>query len=1068
MASNDLQAMDSFVARSAQAGRLVVQPRMGMADPRQMAEGLRAVAQVPARTVGTITLDSYTRVADHDGARRALAAGQDLNGYPLVAHGARTAAEVAAAASTCPVQIRHGSAIPGDIFSTMVEAGLTVSEGGPVSYCLPYGRTPLVESVAAWKDATQAFGHGSAIAGQRAHLETFGGCMLGQLCPPSLLVAISLLEGMFFVEHGIDSVSLSYAQQTHPVQDVEALAALRLLAEEFLPAHVKWHIVLYTYMGVFPRTLPGAQHLLDSSTEIAVRGGAERMIVKTAVEAHRIPTVDENLQALIEADARAQWARSHSPLPTARQVDMSAIATEARELITAVLQHGEVGASLLTAFRKGTLDVPFCLHDDNRGLTQGAIDSDGRLKWAHTGHLPIRSSRARMQGRITSHELRHMLNFTAERHDRLAATGRKAGREISEQPTPHRIAVIGTGPRGLAVIERLGARLRDEPPAGPVEIYAIDSVEPGAGRIWRTDQPASLLMNTPAGEVTMFSGPPDGGPTRSGAGPSLAQWWSTEYPDAVGDHAHGYAPRGLYGHYLRFVLRSVGRTLPEGSTLHPICARVENMERRQDGGWQLRLDDDSTLDAHRAVLTTGHPVTRLAPSQQGLADFSASRESLHYIRGDAAGDMPLDSIPAGATVGVLGMGLSFYDVMSLLTEGRGGRYTRQGADVRYHPSGREPRIFAGSRSGVPLPARGRNQKAADHCFTPRLFTRERMLGARARGKIDFDEHVLPWLLAEICLVYYGTEVRRLHGSTRLEQLFLDEAVAAAEAAPEAPQQQVVERATRFGCGDLPPLDLAAWARPLAGATFADRASYEAAVADLVRRDLHDAAEGNFHGPVKAALDTIRDVRGIIRVAVNSSGLAARSHEEDFLSRFVPVASHLSAGPPAVRLEQVLALVNAGILRFIGPDAMFGTDAARDCFTASSPHVGDGPVRLDAIVDARIPAPDIRTDTSSLTAQLYSSGIITSYANVDDDTVFATGGMAVTDEPFHPLDSHGQRVSDLCVLGIPTEYARWFTQVGSSRPGPWGDFMSDADAVAADTLVALHSTSNANRGTKAIS
>ena len=59
--------------------------------------------------------------------------------------------------------------------------------------------------------------------------------MMGQLCPPSLLVAISVLEGLFFRQHGLRSISLSYAQQTSPAQDDEAVAALTSLADELLP-----------------------------------------------------------------------------------------------------------------------------------------------------------------------------------------------------------------------------------------------------------------------------------------------------------------------------------------------------------------------------------------------------------------------------------------------------------------------------------------------------------------------------------------------------------------------------------------------------------------------------------------------------------------------------------------------------------------------------------------------------------------------------------------------------------------------------------------------------------------
>ena len=511
-----LPDLGEYVARAAAQGRLVVQPRMGLPEPQQMTAGLWAVAAAGPSVAGTITLDSYTRVGDHVSARKALDEGQPLNGFPLVAHGAPVTAQVTAGLPV-PVQVRHGSADPGEIFRTMARAGLSASEGGPVSYCLPYGRTPLAESVAAWRDASAQLADRCRAQGTRAHLETFGGCLLGQLCPPSLLIAMSVLEALFFVQQGVESVSLSYAQQTHPVQDIEALAALRVLAHELLPSRVDWHLVLYTFMGVFPRTAEGAKQLLDTSADIAVRGGAERLIVKTVAEAHRIPTVAENLTALHTADARAQRARSASQLPAAHQVDAQVSLAEARALIEPVLEHGDIGEGLLAAFRDGYLDVPFCLHADNRGLTQGFIDPEGRLGWAQTGRLPLPRASA-WRGRLSSGELLTMLYFNADRHDECAV---QLATEIPAltAPHPYRVAVIGAGPRGLAVLERLAARLTVQPAGRPVELYAIDAVQPGSGRIWRTDQADSLLMNTPAGEVTMFSGPRDVGPTRPGAGP---------------------------------------------------------------------------------------------------------------------------------------------------------------------------------------------------------------------------------------------------------------------------------------------------------------------------------------------------------------------------------------------------------------------------------------------------------------------------------------------------------------------------------------------------------------------
>jgi len=379
-----------FVALAAGAGQLVVQPRMGMSDPATMRRGLELTKYAAATTVGTITLDSYTRLGDEAAARRAIAAGTSLNGYPIVSHPESTTRTVLAAVldDSFPVQVRHGSARPEEIIRALTKVGLSATEGGPVSYCLPYGRTPLRESVDCWTRSCELLVE-LAEPGQTPHLECFGGCMLGQLCPPSLLVAISLLEALFFTRHGLNSVSLSYAQQTEPALDQEAILALRRLAAEFLPAGTQWHVVLYTYMGVFPSSARGARRLLEAAAELAVRTRTERLIVKTAAEAHRIPTIEDNVRALEYAAAAAAATDPLSGLLGTAAPD-SEVYHQARDLIRAVLDLGDnLGDSLCEAFRRGYLDVPYCLHPDNAGETRSFIDEGGRLRWAALGRMPI-------------------------------------------------------------------------------------------------------------------------------------------------------------------------------------------------------------------------------------------------------------------------------------------------------------------------------------------------------------------------------------------------------------------------------------------------------------------------------------------------------------------------------------------------------------------------------------------------------------------------------------------------------------------------------------------------------
>lgn len=411
------QSFGGVVARARQAGWLVVQPRMGMSSPRAMRQGLLATRNAAATTVGTITLDSYTRIGANTEAAEAVAVGMELNGYPLVAHDLATTAAVLAGVLShdFPVQIRHGSPCPEPIVAALIAAGLHATEGGPVSYCLPYSRMPLAAATANWARSCDLLAEVRA-TGVEPHLESFGGCMLGQLCPPGLLIALSVLECLFFRQHGVHSVSLSYAQQTNPEQDREAVLALSRLAGELLP-DADWHIVIYTYMGVYPRTPDGAGGLLAEAARLAVRTGAARLIVKTAAEAYRIPSIAENVAAL-EAAAIAAADERLAPAPSLP--GDTGIYAEARALIDAVRDlNADLGQALIKAFRQGYLDVPYCLHPDNAGRSRSYLDPDGWLHWSRIGSMPIaQTPHAVRSAELTAAGLLDALSFVERKFDR--------------------------------------------------------------------------------------------------------------------------------------------------------------------------------------------------------------------------------------------------------------------------------------------------------------------------------------------------------------------------------------------------------------------------------------------------------------------------------------------------------------------------------------------------------------------------------------------------------------------------------------------------------------------------
>ncbi|MFE9423839.1 FAD/NAD(P)-binding protein [Kitasatospora sp. NPDC006697] len=614
---------------------------------------------------------------------------------------------------------------------------------------------------------------------------------------------------------------------------------------------------------------------------------------------------------------------------------------------------------------------------------------------------------------------------------------------------PWRIAVVGSGPRGIMVTERLAARLEQQSAGRPVEIHLIDEVEVGCGRIFRTDQPDWFLMNTTPGIISLFSGTPDDGPARAGAGPSFAQWWSAEDPAGY-PGPDGYAPRARYGRYLRFALDAVEYGLPPHARLFRVRATVSDLVP-VERGYRLRLGGGEHLVVDRVVLATGHARPLPGGARPELAAFAARHAGLGYLSGDSPADMPLDTVPAGAVVGILGLGLSFYDVMAAFTLGRGGRFG-EGADgeLVYRPSGEEPVMVAGSRSGMPLLAKPVNRKPPGTARKPVVFTPDRIRPRTPGAPLDFATEVAPWLMAEVELVYRATALRRSHGDRAAEE-FTAEVARSQESGPP----DVVAIAARHGVEDLPALDLAALARPFAGRAFDRAEEFDRALAELLRESVREAERGNVDSPLMAAMDAVREARVAVRKVVDFGGLHPASHRDDFLGSFAPASSALVAGPPPVRVRQALALLAAGLLRVVGPDARIAADPGLGRFTIDSPAVPGSRTPVEVVVDARVPVPDLHGDPAPLTRSLRARGLWTEFVNRDARQSFPTGGVAVTRAPFHPVGRDGRPDTGLYVLGVPSENTRWFTQVGSGRPGSWGDFVGDADAIAEHALAGAH-------------
>ncbi len=610
------------------------------------------------------------------------------------------------------------------------------------------------------------------------------------------------------------------------------------------------------------------------------------------------------------------------------------------------------------------------------------------------------------------------------------------------------MAIVGVGPRGLSVFERIGAYLTTTPVRRGVRIVLIDDAKPGAGRIWRTDQAPWLTMNTVAGELTMFSGSSDGGPCRPGAGCTFTEWIAAH--PASRDRPLGpddYASRSLYGEYLEHILACVCASLDGVADVVQLRGRATAIRHPREYVVEVSTDDGTRrVSADRVVLATGHPVNE------------ASGGLLAFVPGDSAADLPLADIPSRSTVGILGMGLSFYDIVLSLTVGRGGRFRRgRMGCLAYQPSGAEPHIVAGSRTGVPIRTRGTNQKSTAgrrplRFLTQRAVARCRQAALRRSGSpaLDFRADIGPLLLAEINHTYLTTVARAKFDADTARRL-ADALYAHGPALDAWPTI-----AAAHGLTDVGLLDLESLWRPFADRTFADPAAFRLELMKLLLEDIDDALLGNVNGPVKAALDVVRDAREVIRSAVEVGGLTPDSYRE-FHTGLAPMLLLLSTGPPPVRTRQLLALMQAGIVDIVGPDVRCTVDPASRYSTIESPSVNGSARRVTTLIDGRIPAPILRRNRDPLVRQLLRDGLIREFVNSDDTRRYPTGGLWITAAENRVVSVDGSVDGGMYAVGIPTENVRWFTQIGNGRPDVASAFHREADAIALSLIRDMHTT-----------
>src|ERR1039457_5529577 len=209
-------------------------------------------------------------------------------------------------------------------------------------------------------------------------------------------------------------------------------------------------------------------------------------------------------------------------------------------------------------------------------------------------------------------------------------------------------------------------------------------------------------------------------------------------------------PSGL-NDYLSWCFQHIVSSAPRQVAVHVHRARAIDLTDGPRAQQSLWLDgQDIPITADAVILAQGHLPVAPAAEYQELADF-ADRHALTYLPPHYAADADLDVVTPGEPVIMRGMGLGFIDDMVLLTGARGGRFTRNaGGSLTYHPSGREPVLYTGSRRGVPYHSKITYQLQGERLAGTQFITPAVTAAMYARrGSLDLRRDLWPPIAKEL-------------------------------------------------------------------------------------------------------------------------------------------------------------------------------------------------------------------------------------------------------------------------------------------------------------------------------
>lgn len=534
------------------------------------------------------------------------------------------------------------------------------------------------------------------------------------------------------------------------------------------------------------------------------------------------------------------------------------------------------------------------------------------------------------------------------------------------------VVVIGAGPRGVAVLERFSAYSNLKDAQQKIELHLVDKYVHEGGAVWRSSQSDVLLMNTTTSETTLF---PDGS-TNPQLGPGVGSAKTLyDFLKADGFKPTDYAPRSKHGQYLSYVIEQAkeyaNKELLSLNFHETEAVDVQEVNQKQ----QVKLLDNTLIEADTVIFALGHLPTYPGDRLNELA-LQAKAHGLAILLPNSPVELDYSIMADAKTIIIEGMGLNFYDVLGSLLDLWQARFLeRADGSLEYIRGSKEAKLIVGSRSG-------------------NLY----------RPKPDYAGQFPPSYRTLVLTAELADELSEKTGQLSFER----------DLKPLI-HQEVRLALNHAGFEG----DLDAWLeRQLYPVEYlkANGITGQLAVVSALSANIADSA--TIEPFWSLTYRVIMAVRVQVNKIVAAGALSPDSYFNEWLAGGLNTFASWASGPPLIRARQLMALIEAQLVQFTGPNMDSSFNPELNCFEVRSDSLSK-PLRADAYIAAHLPGVELENYESQLLKNLLARGEIRpALLKIEAEKGFESTGSIDTTLDFHPIRNDGSFDNARIFLGVP--------------------------------------------------